>query len=427
MWDLLKSGKARRLISNISLRMGGNVASKLLSLVSFPIIARALGPEVYGKYSLVIAVLAYTAIAIDFGFSVYGIREIAKGENRQTMVSDILSARLVLGAFSIVIGAIVCWFVFEDNRSIFYLTVLGYMWILARVLEVDFFFYGIGNIVIPTVSQIGGQLFFVAGVILLIREPDHIVAVIVLYTAYHLLAAGFMLITYVRRFGRVRLRFSIASTINLLRRVAKLGITGRLEMLFNTFPILVISALMGAYYVGVYAASFKFFTISLMAYQAIMLNVAPHLVRLASRDPQRQRRVIWLLVAGLFTFGLCLAGVLLVSGEFIITVLLGKQFSGAVEVFYLICALLVPMHGLTTALGYTLVYFDEESKYLINVIAATAASMVLVPLFTHLWGLQGTVTALFTANVVGFTMNLYFVNEVVPGFLLPLRRMGTRH
>jgi O-antigen/teichoic acid export membrane protein len=267
-------------------------------------------------------------------------------------------------------------------------------------------------------------LLFVVGVILLVTHRDDVAIVVLLYFAYHLLAAVFMLVVYEKRLGGLKIRLSILKTWGLLRRVFRLGVTGRLEMFTNSYPIVVISAIMGSYYVGVYTASYRFFTIAILAYQAIMLKLAPHFVRLANSRPERQRRVVWMLLGGIGVSGLVLAVVLILTGEWIITVLLGREYSGTVEIFYLICALLVPLQGIGAILGTLFIYINEEGKYLAAVIVSTLCASILIPLLTFSWGLTGTVYALSLSGAITIIIDRYFIFDIIPGFFQPLVRLA---
>ena len=71
----------RTVFCNISFRVGGQIAAKLLGLVSVPIIARALGPEMYGQWNEILLISQYALIPINFGFLAFGVRKIAQKDD----------------------------------------------------------------------------------------------------------------------------------------------------------------------------------------------------------------------------------------------------------------------------------------------------------------------------------------------------------
>ncbi|MCU0284979.1 MAG: oligosaccharide flippase family protein, partial [Acidobacteria bacterium] len=158
------SRKFRKIGINFSTRIVGNVVGKLFSLITIPLIARALGPESYGQFNLVNVALTYTAFLVDFGFNSYGVRESARQENSHSThstVSQILSARLTIALVSILVSAIGLFIIFNHNRRLVMIVYLGFIWVIAGAMNIDYHYFGKKNMLVPTLSQLSGQVFYV--------------------------------------------------------------------------------------------------------------------------------------------------------------------------------------------------------------------------------------------------------------------------
>jgi len=126
---------------NLSTRSLANLFSKVLGLITLPIITRALGPEAYGNYNLVMVIVQYTSLPIGLlGLRSYGIREIAAGRKKTSYAMDILSLQFSMAIISICISLIVAYFIFKANVLLLLAIVLGYLIVFARAFDLEFFF-----------------------------------------------------------------------------------------------------------------------------------------------------------------------------------------------------------------------------------------------------------------------------------------------
>ena len=62
--NIMKLRRLKRLFINFSFRSIANLLSKIIGLITLPIITRALGPEAYGNFNLVGIIAHYTSLPI---------------------------------------------------------------------------------------------------------------------------------------------------------------------------------------------------------------------------------------------------------------------------------------------------------------------------------------------------------------------------
>lgn len=399
---------------NFSTRIMGNVISKVLGLITLPIIARALGPGGYGQFNLIIVVLGYTAFMVDFGFRTYGIRESAKQQNSQTIVSQIVSARLMFALASILVSTVVVLFLFSRDLRFVMMVYIGYIWVIAQAVNIDYYYFGNKNMLIPTSSHISGQVLYVLAVIFFIKQPAHLTLLVLFYSLYYMWASFMGISLYLRKNQRIDIVLSLKQALAVLKKTFRLGVCARVEMFQSSFPVIIISAFLGVYALGIFSAAFKFFTIILMIFQAIMLALAPYLVKLRHLTPGLQRKYIHLLAGAMLLIGSLGSFFFYMGGEMILDLLFGKAFGASAPLFKLICLILIPFTPITMLLGSILIYFDFDLKYLSSTMVSGFITLVFTPLLVHLISLKGAVWAMSLSNFASLAVSAYHVNKIIP-------------
>lgn len=413
--DMFPVGKILKIGANFSTRIMGNIVSKILGIITLPIIARALGPEGFGGFNLVIVILGYSALLVDFGFTTYGVRESAKQKDSTTLVSQIISARLTLALGSILVSALLLVLIFSNNIGFVFTVCIGFIWVTAQASNIDFHFFGKKNMLIPTINQISGQIFYVLAVVFLIRYPSQLRLLVLFYSLYYLWASGLGILVYLKKNHSLRIRISMRQAWSMLKKTFRLGISARLEMFLSSFPVIIISALLGTFALGIFSAAFKFYTIILLVFQTIMLALAPYLVKLRDLPPPSQRKYIRLLTAFMFGIGSVGSLILYIGGETLLALFFGKSFGAASPLFKLMCVTLIPFTPVTMVLGSVLIYFDLDRKYLLSTLIAGIATLVLTPILVTFASLKGAIWAISLSNMASLITSGCFVNQVLPG------------
>jgi PST family polysaccharide transporter len=89
-------------------------------LITIPYISRIIGPEGYGIFNYSTAFIGYFTLLIAYGFDLTGTRKIAKADGNKnvinTVISEVLSARILLFLFSIILFVIALYFLGQFKR-----------------------------------------------------------------------------------------------------------------------------------------------------------------------------------------------------------------------------------------------------------------------------------------------------------------------
>jgi O-antigen/teichoic acid export membrane protein len=87
----------KRIAENLTLSVGGKMASGALAVVALAFTTRALGAEAFGEYTLVLVLLYVFSVFGGFGLDTLLTREISQeGADEKKVIEQIFSARLIL-------------------------------------------------------------------------------------------------------------------------------------------------------------------------------------------------------------------------------------------------------------------------------------------------------------------------------------------
>ncbi len=406
---LQKFFRFRKLFFNFSFRSFANVFSKLIGLITLPIIARALGPEAYGNYNLVNIVVHYTSFPIALlGLRSYGIREISANRKEKSYALEIISMQLSVAIAATIISLLICSLLFQLKSLIFIAILIGFIQVYAASLDLEFFYVSQKDLVFPTMAQLIGQLFYMGGVILFIKKPTDFPLLVLLASLTLVISDIIQLKKYNTKFYPIKIRLSFKETMNTFRKTYKLGISQNLEGFLPSIPQVLLSVMIGNYSLGVFAGGYKVYSILVMFYVTLFYALAPYLVKL-NEYPIKTRRKYHLLLLTLLLFaGSFIAIVLFFFGESITLILLGKGFGESVEVFKVISLTLIPMTPVIMLFGNILIYSSKEKYYLLSLIWMGVTMVLSAPILIKYFQAVGAVYAFAISNFVGLFFLMYY-------------------
>lgn len=76
----------QKVFKNTAYQIGGQIFHLLLNVVIIAMIARYLGVESYGKFSLIFVILSFFIILADFGVNDIVVRELSKDKSKTSRI-----------------------------------------------------------------------------------------------------------------------------------------------------------------------------------------------------------------------------------------------------------------------------------------------------------------------------------------------------
>ncbi|MGG5304038.1 hypothetical protein IGK16_001654 [Enterococcus pernyi] len=154
----------------------------VIPIITIPIVSMALGPAGIGIFNYTNSIAQYFVLVTSLGVAMYGNREIALAYNRQEDISKlfweivVFKAILTLAVFFIYIAVVS----FLPNSNYFYFQSLT---ILAVLFDISWFFMGIEDFKLTSVSSLFVQIITFVLILLFIKDSNDVGIYILIQTA----------------------------------------------------------------------------------------------------------------------------------------------------------------------------------------------------------------------------------------------------
>jgi len=369
---------------NTGVQLLGKGFLLLVSIATFSLLTRYLGPELYGRYSLILAVFGMTAVLAELGVGTIAIRELAaKRESAERILPAVLVLRVGLGALALAASALIGWSLGYDRRLVELIVLYcliflvrgigpgGFGLLSAAALQARknvlgdaaeaFFFCALVGLGVANRFGIG---WFVAAAV---------AAAVANSAVIFLLTRG-----DAPRLWRVDWRY----VAGLLREAVPLAAAGLFSVIYFRIDALMLSRLSGESAVGIYSGAYKFVESAALLSTVFLSTLFPVMSYLFAHDraelaAQYRRALEWTA-----SFACSLALALYAFADLLVPLLSGQAFAETIVVLR-ICSGAILLMFLNNVSAH-LLFAARQQRYLlwVNIVAAlakVAASFVVIP------------------------------------------------
>lgn len=401
-------------VSKSVLRYGGFVLSvttarvigTIITAATFPFLVRRLGVDVYGLWSYVLAVCAFTGLLANPGLTSYAAQQVAaRREAAFETVSDVLILRILASLIAIVAVLVVAALeVRQDVRLL--LKWYGVASVLTGSLSLDYLLSSLELFHVQSFISIAQQSLYAIGIFTMVRSPKDViwVPVSILVSALFTSLIGWI---FLWRAG-FRFRFSIAPRRWSVIMVPSLhyAASSVMSSLYHRSGHIAVRWYLGEHALGLYAAAARLADV-LRNFLSVTQTVLMPRMALRAYSADGISRLTRIAVSILVWFGVPLIVGGIITAPVIVPWVLGAQFQGAVRAFqwvtpYMITApAAVLFAGIIYAMGRHRAYFAATSA---GAVTAVVLCLTLPPLF----GIAGACAA-FVLGEAGVALGAYFL------------------
>ena len=250
-------GTIRRVVRNF---LSVSFAEVILRGITFLVIvylARILAPANFGKIGFAQAVVAYFMLPVNLGLTILGVREVARDKGSiDKYASNIVTLRLILALFSF--GSLLAFVIFiPQSEEVKYLILAYGLTLFSSALLTEWLFQGIEKMQFMGIARVLDKLLYGVLIFLLVRSSKELLLIPYLWLAGSLVGTGFLIFVFVRRFGKLRLRFNFSFWKSLMRRALPMGAAAIMIQIYYNFDVVMLGFIKGDKVVGWYNASYK--------------------------------------------------------------------------------------------------------------------------------------------------------------------------
>jgi len=390
----------RRILKNFISLTGANFICKVLAYISTAYLARVLSTEGFGILGFAQAVIVYFQLLLNQGLDTYGTREIAKDRNSVSRyVSNILTIRLLLSAISYLLLVIFAILIPKPLVVKGVILILG-LRLFVTAFNIKWVFQGIEKMEWIALSRIVPQVLFVAGVFVLIKNPEQIMNVPLLQVATASIGIATLIFIYRKGQGKIAFNFDLPFWKEIFRQSLPMGATYFLIQVYTNFDVILLGFTHGEGTVGLYSAAYKVILIINLFGIYYFTTLFPNISRMYAESSEKLKGLLSksMRIITLVVLPLCVGGTILARP--LLTFIYGNDFSGSALPFrILIWNVAVVWIGLHY--GNTLIACNKQKYYMASVGAGALINIVLNLIFIPRYGMiAAAITTLFSEFVV---------------------------
>ncbi len=401
-----------RVVHNSAALLVVDLLAKLMPLVTFPLIVRALGPEAYGKVAFAAAVCGFFGIASAPGFTTVGAREIARHpEDARTTTARIQGARVLLSVAAYALLVVLTMTLAPHDFTTRVLLLLAGINFVVSSLDLQWLFLGSSRMWPITMAAVAGQVIYFALIVVLVRTPHDAWVVPAAVAAASFTTAVILVAAARHAYSLSWPRFAFHEWRGLVPACVTLGLASVMTLIYDQIDTVMLRYMRGEAEVGLYAATYKIMAVSLSFLPIIVRVFFPLLSESAAADPGREKRYLSWMAAG--TLGaavpITVGGMLL--AEPLTGFLLGRQYTGSESLLRWLM-LNVMAGALAAYYGSRLVPRDRERLYLRAVGAGALVNVALNAVFIPQYGAIAAVSSTIASQLVVAAVALYYGRDL---------------
>lgn len=389
----------------------------LFPLLTFPYLARVLGPENIGLYNFSESYARYFALVAALGISVYGVREIAKKQDQPKALSKTFAELFLINLIATCILSVLYIFtIWYTNRLSSHATLFywSFVFFFFQVFVLEWFFTGINQFKYIAVRFFIIRLFFVAAIFIFIKEAND-------YVKYMQLQVGLTfflgVINFIYLFKFIDIKNTRIKELNLIQHLKPLFLlflTIFSISVYLHFDTVLLGILADNESVGYYSAPLKLVKIIIAVLAAITAAMFPKMVQFFEKGDLLQfEKMLQQSFELVVSIGIPTAVLVYTLAPEIIYILFGSSFELAIAPLQ-ITAPLILIVSLSTIFGFQILsVHSKDSAILKSALAgmffSLISSFLLIPRFKQ----DGAAYIILCTELLVLSFFIYYSSKVI--------------
>ena len=402
----MKTGQ--RVLKNTGFLSIGQVVTIITGVVWTAIIARYIGPVLYGTYGYFLSILAILVLFISFGFEHLTTRDVAQSpELGWSYLFSILTIKLVLSA--VILGCFITLVFWQEGKGDI-LSIAVWAAIsafLAQILSLtSSILYGREAMGYDTIAVVIRSFLALAAccicVLLRLSFPT-ILAVFAATSAFRLLMTLYFVRKVLSAFPFRRTFFQRIATFSwsLLRRSIPFLALMIVDVVYINLPIILVKNLsINPVEVGYYAAAQRIFIVLVVVPGALFRSILPTFSRLYIENLEKMKKTFELSYRFVFLFGCPMAFGLWLVAPHVIHFIYGPGFAGSGKVLQILSISLI--NGVGYIISGALIAMDRQR--ILVLISGLSLTLVLLIAWWSIphWGAIAGAWSYNVGTLLGF-------------------------
>jgi PST family polysaccharide transporter len=378
---------------------GARVVGAMLTAITFPLILRRLGVEMYGIWSYVIAVMSFLDLVANPGLSNHAGQQVAaRRMEAADVVSDSLVLRALLGV--LVVGVIFTLAAFEPRvEAARLLRFYGVSITLINLTGSEYLLSSLELFHERSVLAVIQQALYTLGIVLTVHSSGDYMWVpgSILLSALPTNLAGWI---FLRRTGlRIRLGLHTERWWALIVPSGHYALATTMSTVYHRTGHILVRWLLGEHALGLYAAATRVVDFVRNLVSIGFVVISPRVAQ-SGDSPNSLRRLARFSVAGIALVGLPLMVGILTTARVLVPLVLGAQYAESAQLLPWLAAYVVAAPLAVFFSGTVLYALGMHREYLISTASGAAVAVLAYSVLVPLGGIQGASVAFVLGEAV---------------------------
>jgi O-antigen/teichoic acid export membrane protein len=369
---------------NFAVLSAAQIAGRLLAFAVTVHLTRTLMAEGFGAVAFATSVLAGAALLVDLGFDSLGPLEVARGRVPvAALARNVVALRLMLLAPALLAVSLFAWLAPVTTATKAVVVLYG-LSLLANAVDLNWVFLGAERMRAAAAADLAQQALIAAGAFVLVREPEHLLRMPLIFLAGRAVGVGLLVVAAGRSWGPIRPALDRALLRSLVPAALPFAGSAAVAVVLTYFDLVLVGLWMGTAEAGLYGAAYRILWLPTLLVVAYLTALRPSVARRAMAGPASPFAMLGRSTPAVMATGIAASAAGILLAPALIDVLYGEAYRGAVAPLRL---LLLSFALLVVSRHYRLVLVASGRQALdLKIMAAAAALNValnvwLVPRF----------------------------------------------
>ena len=410
-----------KVTKNAGWLIGGKVIQMVINLIVGLITARYLGPSNYGLINYAGAYTAFFSSFCTLGINSVIVKEFVDNPDK---TGEIIGTTLGMRAVSSFLSALaiigISFFVDADEPTTILVVALSTIGMVFQIFDTFNYWFqsrlqSKTTAIVTLIAYVATSIYKV--VLLVLKKP-------VTYFAFstsvdYICIAVLLLISY-KKYKGAKLSFSKDYGKELLKKSAHFILPGLMVAIYGQTDKIMLKHMISDTEIGYYATAVSLCNMWCFVLAAIIDSLYPPIMEAFKTGREEFDRKNKILYAIVFYLSVFVSVIFTIFGSFIVDLLYGKEYAGAVA----------PLRVITwyTAFSYLGVARNawivclNKQKYLKYLyLSAAIANVGLNVLFIPMWGATGAAVASLSAQIITTFVVPFFMKELSENSVMMLQ------
>jgi len=395
------SGTARRITANFASLLSSQIISKLLQFVIFVYLAKTLGKEDFGIFSLGLALAFLFVIIADFGLSTLIIREVSRDKKSASKyLSNSIMIKLLLSAITFVSAYLFFSIVgySEEVRIIVYI-MLGFT-LLQSFTDLHYaIFRAFERMHYDAFIKILRMLILVGVIFYLIKNNYGLLASSLAFVGTEIFVLIIAFIITYTRFIKVSFEFDYIFSKRLLKKSSLFCLSLVFSNLYLYIDVIMLSKMGSIEEVGIYSAATNIVIALIFIPRMYANSIYPVLSRFYVTSKKSLRFAYEKSLKYMSILGIPVAFGIYALSEKITLFLYGEEYSKSIVVLSILAIFLL-LKFISPVSGLILISINKQKSRLFSQGIAAVINILLNFVLIPLYGIIGAAVATVLTEII---------------------------